>query len=78
MTAFEYIVKETVRYAVNVKNEQDFMLTADVTRVFVGFLLLTGYHKLPSERLYCSEDEDLGLEIVKKAMPRNKYKKLQA
>jgi DNA excision repair protein ERCC-6 len=75
---YEYIVKETVRYAVNVKNEQDFMLTADEVRVFLGFLLLTGYHKLTSERLYWSQDEDLGLEIVKKAMSRNKYKKLKS
>jgi hypothetical protein len=48
---YEYIVKETVQYEVNVKNEQDFMLTADEVRVFVGFLLLTVFHKLPSELL---------------------------
>jgi hypothetical protein len=39
---YEYIVKEMVQYAVNVRNEQDFMLTADEVRVFVGFLILTG------------------------------------
>jgi DNA excision repair protein ERCC-6 len=54
------------------------MLTADEVRVFVGFLLLTGYHKLPSERLYWSEDEDLGLKIVKKAISRNKCKKVKS
>jgi hypothetical protein len=75
---YEYIVKEMVQYMVNVKNEQDFMLTADEVKVSVGFLLLTGYRKLPSELLYWSEDKDLGLEMVKKAMSRNKYKKLKS
>jgi hypothetical protein len=43
------------------------MLTADEVRVFVGFLLLTDYHQVPSEGLYWSEIEDPGLERVKKA-----------
>jgi hypothetical protein len=53
------------------------MLTADKVRVFIGVLLLSDYHKLPSERLYWSEYEELGLEIAKKAMSRSGYKKLK-
>jgi hypothetical protein len=46
---YGYIAKETVRYAVNVKNEEDLILTADEAMLFVGFCLLAAYHKLPSE-----------------------------
>jgi hypothetical protein len=46
-------VKETVRYAVCAKKEQDIMLTAQ-EMVFVGFLLLMVYHKLASEQFYRS------------------------
>jgi hypothetical protein len=46
---YEYIVKEFARYAVNVKNEQDFMRTAEEVRVFLGSLLITVYQKLPTE-----------------------------
>ena len=67
---YEYFVKETVRYAVNGKNIFDFVLNLDEVRIFIGFLLLTNYHKLPSERLYRSQD-DVGLIVVKQAMSSN-------
>ncbi|XP_049947571.1 piggyBac transposable element-derived protein 3-like [Schistocerca serialis cubense] len=74
---YEFIVKETVRYAVNMKNMQDFILTVEEVKVFVGFLLFAGYHKLPAEKLYWSQDEDVGIPIIKTAMSRNKYQKLK-
>ncbi|XP_049832931.1 piggyBac transposable element-derived protein 2-like [Schistocerca gregaria] len=74
---YHFIVKETVRYAVNMKNMQDFILTVEEVKVFVGFLLFAGYHKLPAEKLYWSEDEDVGISIIKKAMTMNKYQKLK-
>jgi hypothetical protein len=45
--------------------------------VFVGFLLLTRYYKLPLERNYWSEDENLGLETTKKSMSKNNYRQLK-
>ncbi|XP_046998371.1 piggyBac transposable element-derived protein 3-like [Schistocerca americana] len=74
---YKFIVKETVRYAVNMKNMQDFILTVEEVRVFVRFLLFAGYHKLPAEKLYWSEDEDVGIPIIKTATSRNKYQKLK-
>ncbi|XP_049855352.1 uncharacterized protein LOC126335921 [Schistocerca gregaria] len=74
---YEFTVKETVRYAVNMKNTQDFILTVEEVEVFLGFLLFAGYHKLPAEKLYYSEDEDVGIPIIKTAMSRNKYQKLK-
>lgn len=41
--------------------------------MFLGFLFLSGYHTLPRERLYWSQRENLGIELVKKAMTRDRY-----
>ena len=41
---YDHIVKETVRYATDLKNEHNFLTSADEIRVFLGILLLTGYH----------------------------------
>ncbi|XP_049780667.1 uncharacterized protein LOC126180611 [Schistocerca cancellata] len=62
---YEFIVKETVRYAVNMKNTQDFNLTVEEVKVFAGFLLFAGYHKLPAEKLYWSEDEELAYQLYR-------------
>ncbi|XP_049957747.1 uncharacterized protein LOC126474324 [Schistocerca serialis cubense] len=74
---YEFIVKETVRYAVNTKNMQDFILTVEEVKVFFAFLLFADYHKLPAEKLCWSEDEDVDIPIIKTAMSRNKYQKLK-
>ncbi|XP_049799761.1 piggyBac transposable element-derived protein 3-like [Schistocerca nitens] len=49
------------------KNMQDFILTGEEVKVYVGFFLFAGYHKLPAEKLYWSEDEDVGIPIIKTA-----------
>jgi hypothetical protein len=41
-------------------------------------LIFTGYAKLSRERDYWSEDNDLGIQIVKDAMSRNKYLELKS
>ncbi|XP_049779384.1 piggyBac transposable element-derived protein 2-like [Schistocerca cancellata] len=74
---YKFIVKEIMRYAVNMKNMQDVILTVEEVKVFVGFLLFAGYHKLPAEKLYWSEDEDVCIPIINTAMSRNKYQKLK-
>ena len=40
---------------------------------FIGILLFSGYHTVPSERQYWSSDDDLGVELVKKCMPKNRF-----
>ena len=60
----QLIIDETIQYAKIEKNKRNFeTLTTDI-KIFVGFLILSGYHQLPSERDYWSEDNDLGLGIV--------------
>ncbi|KAB0805128.1 hypothetical protein PPYR_02098 [Photinus pyralis] len=74
----DYITKETVRYASAVKNDTKFTLSSEDIKAFLGVLLFSGYHKLPSERHYWSEQEDLGVNIVKNCMSRNKYLKIKS
>ena len=47
----KFIVKESVIYA-NQNNRHSFHFSVDCLRKFLGFLLLTGYHSLPQEKMY--------------------------
>ena len=66
------IRNQTLLYATQ-KNNHNFSLTNNCLRKFFGELLFSGYHKVPSERLYWSLEEDLGVDIIRKAMPRNQF-----
>ncbi|GFR04874.1 hypothetical protein TNCT_521821 [Trichonephila clavata] len=60
-----------MRYAEDVKNEQGFLTTADEMRVFIGILLLNGYHSNTYERDYWLDAEDLGEKCrVTKPLPK--------
>lgn len=67
-----HIVRESCTYAKQ-KNEHGFTLTATDLQKFIGVLLLSGYHKLPSQRQYWSLDEDLGVACVKECMTRDRF-----
>lgn len=67
------IVAQTNLYS-SQKNDHSFFVSEYDIKIFVGILLLTGYHKLPRERLYWSVDKDLGVPFVYKAMSRNRFK----
>lgn len=73
----EYIVKETIRYAES-KNNPDFIVSMDEIKAFIGILLFSGYHQVPSERHFWSDEEDLGIDIIKKCMPRSRYMKIKS
>lgn len=75
---FQLMVEETVRYARIQKNKHEFDVSVADLKVFIGFLLFSGYHTLPGERDYWSEEEDLGVNIVKNAFSRNAYLLLKA
>ncbi|KAI4462448.1 transposase is4 [Holotrichia oblita] len=67
-----YITKETQRYAAQ-QNNHSFTVTNNEIKIFIGFLLFTGYHRLPREKLYWCTDEDLNIPLVRGSMSRNKY-----
>lgn len=67
-----YIVKQSVLYATQ-NNRHNFTFSTDCLKKFIGFLLFTGYHSLPQEQLYWSEDEDMGISCVRQCFARNRY-----
>jgi hypothetical protein len=46
-------------------------------KIFIGILLLTGYHKLPREKQLWSLDEDLHVRFVSNAMSRNRFQEIK-
>src|SRR6218665_1423611 len=75
---FDLMARETQRYARHVRNDVDFVTSADEMRAFVGILLLSGYNIRSSEKDYWSEADDLKAECVQNMMPKNRYVKLKA
>ncbi|XP_035219424.1 piggyBac transposable element-derived protein 3-like [Stegodyphus dumicola] len=67
-----HIVQQSVSYATQ-NNRHQFTLSSDCFKKFLGFLLLTGYHSLPQEQMYWSEEEDIDIGIVRKCVSKNRY-----
>ena len=61
---FEHILKETVRYSAVSKNKSE-IVTIKELKTFIVILMLL------STKNYWSNDDDLGIPLVKTAMPRN-------
>ncbi|GFX97069.1 hypothetical protein TNCV_1998011 [Trichonephila clavipes] len=58
---YDLIVKGTTPYVADGINEQDFLITADDILVFIGILLLIGYHSNTCERDCWSDADTLAL-----------------
>ncbi|GFX43933.1 piggyBac transposable element-derived protein 2 [Trichonephila clavipes] len=76
-TYLEHILTETEKYAKQWENKPDFSLTTEELKAFIGFLILSGYHTLSSERDYWS-DEVLMVPRVKNSMTRNRYLEIKS
>lgn len=70
------ITEETNRYA-RQKNAPDFLMTEKEIKIFLGILLFSGYHKLPRQHMYWETAADCNTEIIRKAMSKNKFKKIK-
>ena len=70
------IVTKSERY-VKQKLDHTFTLPYAELVVFLGTVLLSGYNKLPQETLYWSNDEDVGVELVKRKMSRNRFQEIK-
>jgi hypothetical protein len=68
----DHVVLETNRYA-----SQHLFHNLSCTRneilTLIGVMLLTGYHTLPSKRLYWKSEPDLSCPLVTEAMRRNRF-----
>ncbi|KAJ8956555.1 hypothetical protein NQ318_019279 [Aromia moschata] len=73
---FEHIAKQSILYAAQ-KNNHQFTVTQDDLRIFIAILVLSGYHKLPRERLFWSLDEDVSIPCVSTAMSRNRFQEIK-
>ena len=74
---FGHIVKETVRYSAVSKNKSE-IVTVEELKTFIGILMFSSYHKLSSTKNYWSNDDDLGIPLVKTAMARNRFQILKS
>uniref|UniRef100_A0A0L8IF49 PiggyBac transposable element-derived protein domain-containing protein n=1 Tax=Octopus bimaculoides TaxID=37653 RepID=A0A0L8IF49_OCTBM len=72
------MVRESVRYATECKNRPTTIISSDDIKLFIGVLLISGYHKFPAETQYWSNDEDLDLQIVKNAMSRSRFQEMKS
>ncbi|XP_066258244.1 piggyBac transposable element-derived protein 2-like [Euwallacea similis] len=75
---YDLIWNETIRYATTQKNKQGWSIRKENIKIFIGFLIFSGYHTLPSERDYWSDEDDLGQSIVKNALSRNAYLEIKS
>jgi len=67
---------ETRNYATQ-KNEPSFKVDEGDLKCFIGFLILTGYNQLPSERNYWDSKPDMNNPMVTEAMRRDRYLQLK-
>ena len=66
-TLTQNILEQILLYARRDKNNINFDLRKAELLRFFGIIILSGYHKLPSERDYWSNQPDLGVPIVSEA-----------
>ena len=70
-----FVDRESNQYA-NQKGEP-FETTSKEMKVFIGIVVLMGYHNLSSVRAHWSTDDDLHVEYVTQIMPVSWFEKLK-
>lgn len=71
----QHIRTETNRYAQ--QQNSSFNMSLSHLRRFIGILIVSGYHTLPSLRDYWSNQPSLGVQIVKQAMTSNQFAEIK-
>ena len=72
----DHICVESIRYA-RQHNSQDFTLSENDLKKFIGILLLTGYHSLPQTVMYWKRTKDVCIPAVSECMSRNRFKEMK-
>jgi len=67
------LVEQTLLYATRDRNEKDFVVDRNEICRLLGILLLSGYHSLPNETDYWSNQPDLGVPVVTASLSKNRY-----
>lgn len=74
---FRLLADQTSLYARVDKNDQNFSVTLADIHQFCGILLLSGYHTLPEESHYWSNQLDLGVSVVSDAMSSKRFQQMK-
>lgn len=69
---FDFVTKQSMLYAQQ-QNRHEFDVKNYKLKRFIGFLLFSGYHKLPRERMYWEKADDCSVGIVSEALSRQEY-----
>lgn len=72
----QHLVEQTILYADQQLNPH-FSISNEEMQVFLGFILYTGYNRLPHPELHWSLDEDLRATFVSQKMTKNRYKEIK-
>ena len=74
---FKLCADQSLLYAGADKNDPTFTVTVGDVRQFCGILLLSGYHTLPEESHYWSNQSDLGVTVVSEAMSSKRFQAIK-
>jgi len=69
---FDLVMSQSNLYA-HQQNRHDFNMKKHQLKRFLGFLLFSGYHRLPRERMYWENADDCNVNIVTRALSRQEY-----
>ena len=67
---------ESERYAIQKLNHKFYLPQSDLD-TFVSTVLLSRYHTLPQEHLYWCNDEDVGVNLMKKKILQNRFQEIK-
>ncbi|XP_065315620.1 piggyBac transposable element-derived protein 2-like [Gordionus sp. m RMFG-2023] len=73
---YSLIVEQINIYAKQMNRPNICITIQDIQR-FIGILLFTGYHSLPQERLYWSNDSDISIPIIRDTMTQLQFRNLK-
>jgi hypothetical protein len=74
---FHLLVNQTLLYASADKNDPDFTVSVASVRQFCGIIPLSGYHTLPEECHYWSNQLDLGVMAVSEATSLKRFQAIK-
>ena len=71
------IIERSLLYARRDKSDMNFQLSYEKLLNFLGIVLLSGYHSVPSETDFWSNQPDLHVEIVSQTMSRDAFQQIK-
>ena len=74
----DYITEQTMLYANRDKGDHSFFTTSDEIYKFLGVIIFSGYHHVPSEKNFWSTQPDLQVPFVANEISRNRYHKIKS